>query len=115
MAKKRVTVVVDANRWAAPMKETTESALLTDSKRMCCLGFCARVAGYDANEIRGVALPFDLDDQDRFVVMFPQLGMDQQYELADINDDFSQSKADRAQAITKLGKKYGVDFQFVNL
>ena len=27
----------------------------------------------------------------------------------------TQSKADRAKAITKLGKKHGVDFQFANL
>jgi hypothetical protein len=54
------TLVIDRKKWYRG-KGPASSALLTESKKMCCLGFLGRAEGLKPKDIRGITTPSDSD------------------------------------------------------
>lgn len=108
-----VKVVVKKSLWGAPDKKLAINSQLRSAKtrRMCCLGFCARQAGM--KDITDVAFPYEHDEYNKFKAMFPKLTIGTQDDLAEINDSSELSRKEKAKQITALGKKHGVEFVFV--
>lgn len=116
MKKKLVNVVVKRSRWS---RRANDNALyVPSSKRMCCLGFCARAAGYEISEINDVSAPIGLAVSgiaNRWNQAFGSASSRILDEMMDINDNPKEWPAEIAEpALTKLAKKIGINLSFVD-
>lgn len=90
------------------------------SKRYCCLGFCAKHAGYETKQLVGVELflksEFNKTHKkwDDAKNIFPKLSLNFQQELADINDSTVLPMKAKEEQIKVVGARAGINFQFVD-
>lgn len=106
-------VVVNRKQWHTRPSYIDSALRVGESRRMCCLGFAARQAGCEG--LTGVDYPDELDKEEykKFQKAFPTLNRRACVALATINDDEVMTRKEKAEKITTLGQKHGVEFVFV--
>jgi hypothetical protein len=126
MAKKLIPVEIKRSRW---LRGRAPSYLRNEAGKQCCLGFVCRQAGWKAKDLVGRGMPAGLYGTEK--VDTPPLVLrglvtnvssgydylrnsDVAEELASINDEPNFTPEQRETALTKLAKKAGLQFIFVD-
>lgn len=122
IVKKNIKVVIDRKKWCRGGKggKGGKSALVNGLKNMCCLGFLGAACGFSKVEMYLVPTPEAMKIEDERS-KWPELICDPfgyntsiTEKLIDVNDDSILKERTREKNIITLGKKAGINFQFIN-
>ena len=85
-----------------------------DNKKMCCIGFLARVLGCRIGDIANVSCLIDVAIEKPMVEDFAHQHDSILTDCYEVNDQEHISESVRERKLTALGKKMGVQFTFVD-
>jgi len=120
MSKQKVIkVVIKRSKW---LRGTGDGTLLNEDGERCCLGFLGKVCGYSDKDLKRKGTPMDLNTKTFKNGKWPKTILSPEYryntdlteDLVSANDDTNVLGANKERRIKSLGKKGGIDFQFVD-
>ena len=107
---------VDRSKWFRGQGERN-SRLLTDSGKMCCLGFYSQACGITDDEMRCISSPGSLNRRPsgfECLVTGSKVNTDICIGLMMTNDDVSIGDRAREERLTRLLAAIGVEVEFVD-
>lgn len=107
--KAPLKVIVNRKRWYRGQGDEY-SALLLDNNKMCCIGFLARKLGYTPKDIRNRATLYEVSNRDEFENEYDST-LSEAYK---VNDEIMITDNKRERRLITLGKRMGVQFEFIN-
>lgn len=118
------TVTVKRSEWQRGQQNSVfngiEVKLLSKkTKKLCCLGFAALVAGFTPEEILDIAQPAELQEQIEGLTRIREYtegfsSLQNTYDMMNVNDSGAYTDTERETKLQELAKNAGFEFVFVD-